>query len=91
MLILDKNPVKSALDAMFQYRIAPKLWLLNPILLKELEYDTCVIEVEQEVRKFLGVPILPDWSEPFEHMTMEMILLRSVWDDLPTPRTDTVG
>jgi hypothetical protein len=90
MLILDKNPIKGALDAMFQYRIAPKRWLLNPILLKELEYDTCVIEVFRveddapELRKFLGLPIIPDWNEPFEQMNMEKILLRSVWDDLPS-------
>jgi len=32
---------------------------------------------------FFGRPVVIDWMEPFELISMEVVTLRSLWDQLP--------
>mgnify|MGYP006263550223 CR=1 FL=1 len=83
MLILDAHPEKSARDAMFHYRKSPRRWLLNPVLAQELSDRSGNHPLQPlDGLSFLGIPIQLDWQEPFDQMTMEKILLRSIWDEL---------
>lgn len=82
MLILDNHPEKSARDAMFHYRKAPRQWLMNPVLAQELMDRSGRNPLSPlDGSGYLGIPIKLDWNEPFEQMTMEKILLRSIWDE----------
>lgn len=57
------------------------------LVLWETKYGLCSINENgfknDIVPQFLGIPAHLDWNEPFDQLTMEVIVLRSLWDQIP--------
>lgn len=97
MLTDQQAPAQAACVAIKRYG-RPEKWRINPIILEQLG-TLDLIQSQQlaaavcsttgpEARAqnwvtFLGRPVLLDWNEPFENITMEVVTLRSLWDELP--------